>query len=59
MKALIAVAAVFLLAGCGELPQDGPKPFVQAKEAQGGGDALAARTGHQDEYPRTGGARGQ
>jgi hypothetical protein len=57
MRILIAALAGLALAACGELPQDGPKPFVTAKEMKTDGAALAARTGHQDEYPRTGAAR--
>ena len=57
MRMLIAAWAGLALAACGELPQDGPKPFVNAKEMKTDGGALAGRTGHQDEYPRTGATR--
>ena len=64
--ALVAVSAI-ALAACGELPQDGPKPFAGHDEtrsyasAQFKGDAalyernLAERTRTQDEYLVTGG----
>ena len=57
MRILIAALAGLAMAACGELPQDGPKPFVAAKEFKTDGAALAERTAHQDEYPRTGAAR--
>ena len=53
MRALAAIAMAFGLAACGELPQDGPKPFVEAKaRAPLDGNALAERTATQDDYRR-------
>ena len=62
----LAAACAFALAACGELPQDGPKPFAGYDETrsyaseQFKGDAalyertLAERTRTQDEYLVTG-----
>jgi hypothetical protein len=53
-RALGVLAAAAILAACGELPQDGPKPFVQ--DGTYGGQAaahtpgLAERARFQDEY---------
>ena len=56
-RALATIAfAGLLVMGCGELPQDGPKPFVRdgtygaAADARTRENGLAARAGFQDEY---------
>ena len=60
---LTSALAALALAACGELPQDGPKPFVGKDEARSNAGArsegdralhertLAARARTQDEYP--------
>ena len=46
--------AGLLVAGCGELPQDGPKPFVKdgtyGNESAAHAPGLAERARFQDEY---------
>ena len=44
--------AALALAACGELPQDGPKPFVSKDEmrSHAGDVTLAERAKTQDEY---------
>lgn len=57
LLATIAFAGL-LVVGCGELPQDGPKPFVKdgtygaaaQADARTRGKGLAERASFQDEY---------
>ena len=58
-RVLGILAAAVILAACGELPQDGPKPFVKdgtyggaeaPADARTRGQALAERASFQDEY---------
>jgi hypothetical protein len=67
-RAAVVIAAL-AAASCGELPQDGAKPYAGKADTQPhAGDlykgdkaryerTLAERAGFQDEYPRTGGAK--
>ncbi len=55
---LAAIAAAALAVGCGELPQDGPKPFVSAAETRSQwGSVQDKRSEVQDEYATIPGAR--
>jgi hypothetical protein len=58
-RALGILAAAVILVACGELAQDGPKPFVKdgtyggaqpPADARARGQALADRASLQDEY---------
>jgi hypothetical protein len=53
-RSLGILAATAILAACGELPQDGPKPFVQdgtyGGQAAAHAPGLAERARFQDEY---------
>ena len=48
IRAAIVIAAALLAGACGELPQDGPKPFVPAAERSNAAP-LAQRAATQDE----------
>jgi hypothetical protein len=64
MKLLIAAAAAVLLAACGEIPQDQPKPYAGKEDTKPyAGDTfkgdkqkfeqtLAKRANYQNEYSR-------
>jgi hypothetical protein len=53
MRTLAVVAIAMGLAACGEIPQDGPKPFVEANGQKAAhAQALAERTATQDDYQR-------
>ena len=51
-RMLTALVVPMLLAACGEIPQDAPKPFVAENEKTSSGKALAERTDTQNEYLR-------
>ena len=69
MRILIAVVAGLVLASCGEIPQDAPKPYAGKEDTKAyAGDAfkgdkakyeqsLAKRADFQNEYVRTGDAK--
>jgi len=69
MRTLIAVVAGLVLASCGEIPQDAPKPYAGKEDTKAyAGDAfkgdkqkyeqsLAKRADFQNEYIRTGDAK--
>ena len=48
MRATAMIAVAWLACACGELPQDGPKPFVSAAE-RANAPALEQRAATQDE----------
>ena len=50
MRVATALAAALGLGACGELAQDGAKPFVEKDETQSYETALADRVRTQDEY---------
>jgi hypothetical protein len=64
MKLIIALAAAAMLAACGEIPQDAPKPYAGKEDTKAyAGDmfkgdkqkyeqALAKRANFQNEYSR-------
>ena len=65
----IAIAGALLLAACGEIPQDAPKPYAGKEDTKAyAGDmfkgdkakyeqTLAKRADYQNEYVRTGDAK--
>ena len=68
-KAAIAISALLVLAACGEIPQDAPKPYAGKEDTKAyAGDTfkgdkakyeqtLAKRADYQNEYIRTGDAK--
>ena len=53
MRILVAATLAAGLAACGEIPQDGPKPFVEANGQEAAHtEALAERARTQDDYLR-------
>lgn len=68
-KAAIAISALLVLAACGEIPQDAPKPYAGKEDTKAyAGDmfkgdkakyeqTLAKRADYQNEYVRTGDAK--